>query len=148
MGKSLILLAISLFAAMPSLWAQIDGMTREQFREYKQNYLIKELGMRDDIAKKFFPIYENFQEQKQKIYTEYQALMDKADVATEAEYRAIIERLQELDKQTDRLEASFFAELKTFLTYEQIFKLNKAESKFQKHILRELTRQNKGKAGK
>ena len=132
-------LAILLAAAIPAQ-AQVAGMTREQFREYKENFLKNELNLDDAVAARFFPIYEDYQNKKQKLYNENQSLMDKAGMASEAEYRAIIDRLQALGRASNELEEEYLAKLKTVLTYEQIFKLGKAETKFQKHILKELTR--------
>ena len=132
-------LAILLAAAIPAQ-AQVAGMTREQFREYKENFLKNELNLDDAVAARFFPQSEDYQNKKQKLYNENQSLMDKAGMASEAEYRAIIDRLQAIGKATNDLEETYLAKLKTVLTYEQIFKLGKAETKFQKHILKELTR--------
>lgn len=148
MRKVLILVTIFVFVAVMSMQAQVVGMTRKQFREYKEDYLRKEMKLSDDVAAKFFPLYEKFQDKKQKIYSENQALMDKANIASEAEYRTIIERLQELERASNDLEADFIQQLKTFLTYEQIFRLNKAESKFQKQLLKELTRKSKSSTSK
>lgn len=148
MRKVLILVTIFVFVAVMSMQAQVGGMTRKQFREYKEDYLRKEMKLSDDVAAKFFPLYEKFQDKKQKIYSENQALMDKANIASEAEYRTIIERLQELERASNDLEADFIQQLKTFLTYEQIFRLNKAESKFQKQLLKELTRKSKSSTSK
>lgn len=119
---------------------KLSGMTREQFREYKEAYLKKELKLSDDVCDKFFPIYEDYQNKKQANYKKNQSLMDRAGMASEAEYRDLIEQLQQLAEEGDRLEKAFFEKAKTVLTYEQLFKLGKAEANFQKHILRELTR--------
>lgn len=118
----------------------ISGMTREQFRKYKEDYLKKELNLKDDVCSQFFPLYNEYQNKKQKIYSENQSLMERADIASEAEYRKIIERLQELSHASEALDSEYIKKFKTILTYEQIFKLNKAESSFQKHVLKELTK--------
>lgn len=118
----------------------IGGMTREQFREYKEAYLKNELNLSDDVCMKFFPIYEDYQNRKQANYKKSQALMDRAGMASEAEYRELIGQLRKLAEEGDELEKNFFEKAETVLTYEQLFKLGKAETNFQKHILRELTR--------
>ena len=131
-----LLIAMTMAVMMP-VNAQVEGMTREQFREYKEAYLKQEMRLADNVAERFFPIYE-----------EYQALMDKADVATEAEYKEIIRRLRALERAGSNLEDEYLQKFKTVLTYEQIFKLGKAETKFQKHILKELTRSKNSRARK
>lgn len=120
----------------------LNGMTKEQFREYKEAYLKRELNLDEEVSRKFFPIYENYQNTKQANYNKNQELMNRAGVASEAEYRELIEELQSLAEENNKLENSFFEKAKTILTYEQLFKLGKAENNFQKHILRELTRKN------
>lgn len=143
---SLVLMLCLSCAAFSQTNGNLSGMTREQFREYKENYLKKELNLNDDVCSKFFPIYEDYQNKKQINYKKNQALMERAGIASEAEYRELIEQLQALEEDSDKLEKSFFEKAKTILTYEQLFKLGKAEANFQKHLLRELTR--KGKTGK
>lgn len=142
-----LLIAMTMAVMMP-VNAQVEGMTREQFREYKEAYLKQEMRLVDNVAERFFPIYEEYQDKKQKIYSETQALMDKADVATEAEYKEIIRRLRALERAGSNLEDEYLQKFKTVLTYEQIFKLGKAETKFQKHILKELTRSKNSRARK
>lgn len=125
-----------------AVYAQTDlsGMSREQFRKYKENYIKTELNLSESLCKKFFPLYQEYQDRKQKIYAENQALMERANIASEAEYRNIIERLQELGEASDNLEKEYFQKFKGILTYEQLFKLGKAESNFQKHLFKELSR--------
>lgn len=125
-----------------TMFAQGDlsGMSREQFRKYKENYIKTELNLNEALCRKFFPLYQEYQDKKQKIYSENQALMERANIASEAEYRTIIERLQELGEASDRLEKEYFQKFKGILTYEQLFKLNKAESNFQKHLFKELSK--------
>lgn len=125
-----------------TMFAQGDlsGMSREQFRKYKENYIKTELNLNEALCRKFFPLYQEYQDKKQKIYSENQALMERANIASEAEYRTIIERLQELGEASDRLEKEYFQKFKGILTYEQLFKLSKAESNFQKHLFKELSK--------
>lgn len=125
-----------------TMFAQGDlsGMSREQFRKYKENYIKTELNLNETLCRKFFPLYQEYQDKKQKIYSENQALMERANIASEAEYRTIIERLQELGEASDRLEKEYFQKFKGILTYEQLFKLSKAESNFQKHLFKELSK--------
>lgn len=124
----------------------LNGMTREQFRDYKEAYLKRELNLSDDVCSKFFPIYEEYQNKKQANYKKNQELMNRAGMASEAEYRELIEELHKLALEGNVLEDTFFKKAQKILTYEQLFKLGKAENDFQKHILKELTRKrNSGK---
>lgn len=148
MLKKISLFVISLMlagAVSAQSGGTLNGMTREQFREYKEAYLKSELKLSEEVSRKFFPVYEEYQDKKQANYKKNQELMNRAGMASEAEYRELIDELQKLAIESDKLENAFFEKAKTILTYEQLFKLGKAETNFQKHILRELTR--KGNSG-
>lgn len=148
MRKLLSFILLILFTVAVHAQSGISGMTREQFRKYKEDYLKKELNLKDNVCSQFFPLYNEYQNKKQKIYSENQSLMDRADIASEAEYRQIIERLQDLSRASEALDSEYLKKFKTILTYEQIFKLNKAESSFQKHVLKELTRSKGSSKGR
>lgn len=123
----------------------LNGMTREQFRDYKEAFLKRELNLSEEVSSKFFPLYEDYQNKKQANYKKNQELMNRAGMASEAEYRELIDALQKLAEDGNVLERNFYEKAKTILTYEQLFKLGKAENDFQKHILKELTRKKNSK---
>lgn len=141
--KNLIVCLIFFVAATTAMaQTKSNKISEAEFRKAKQEYLTRELDLNDKESKAFFPLYEEFQRKKKEIYDENQQLMERADIAGEEEYRKIINRLLDLQIMSDELEKKYYDKFAQVLTYKKLFKLNKAESAFQKHMLKEISKRN------
>lgn len=141
--KNLILCLMFFMAATASMaQTKSNRISEAEFRKAKQEYLTRELELSEKESKAFFPLYEEFQKKKKDIYEENQQLMARADIAGEKEYRKIINRLLDLQIMSDELEKKYYDKFSQVLSYKKLFKLNKAESAFQKHMLKEMSKRN------
>ncbi len=110
------LICLSSFAAM----AQNSGIN-----EMKVGFLTEELSLSKDEAQKFWPIYDEYQDQKDQLRKKYSSKEDDPD--------AIVDK-----KEAEAaLLKKYNAQFKKVLPSDKVAKLHKAEAKFKKKLLEE-----------
>lgn len=110
-----------------------------ELREYKHEYLARELNLTQQQQESFFPVYDEMDDALNKIAADTRALEDKvaadadaSDIEIEAASRALFEqrsREGEVDKE-------YFDKLKEILTPRQLLMLKNSERKFTQQLVR------------
>jgi Spy/CpxP family protein refolding chaperone len=152
---SILLLIVSLFAQFSTIDAQKKRSKEErqqwfnEMRQYKHNFLIKELELNEKQQKAFFPIYDAMEEETYKLHhgtRKLQRELSKKDAdVTDIEYEKAAEALFELKYKEAQIELKYFEQSKNVLTKKQLFLLKKAEDKYTRHLMRQHDKQKKNR---
>ena len=152
---SILLLIVSLFAQFSTIDAQKKRSKEErqqwfnEMRQYKHNFLIKELELNEKQKKAFFPIYDAMEEETYKLHhgtRKLQRELSKKDAdVTDIEYEKAAEALFELKYKEAQIELKYFEQFKNVLTKKQLFLLKKAEDKYTRHLMRQHDKQKKNR---
>ena len=155
---SILLLIISLFAQLSTIDAQQKRSKEErqqwfkEMREYKHNFLIKELDLDKEQQEAFFPIYDSMEDETFKLHhgtRKLQRDLSKKDAdVTDIEYEKAAEALFELKYKEAQIELKYFEQFKNVLTKKQLFLLKKAEDKYTRHLMRQHDKQKRNRSKK
>ena len=140
MIQRLVTLLITLYISI-SLQAQDKkkpGFTKEEFRARQEAYLTHKAEITQEEATKFFPIYFELQDRKKTVNDKAweQARKGKNPKTTDAEYEQIIEGIVKARIEADKLDLEYLQRFKKILSPKKIYKLQRAEIKFHRDILK------------
>lgn len=123
---------------MPSKEDRIRWM--KEMRQYKAEYIAKDLNLTDEQKQKFVPLYEKLDAETSHLGFETRQLeysvMHKGDKASDLEYEKAAEALFELKSKESAIELKYFDDFKSILTKQQLFKLKGAERKFTQELMK------------
>ncbi|WP_455673951.1 hypothetical protein [Phocaeicola sp.] len=115
------------------------GFSKEEFRAKQEAYLTGKAELTKEEATKFFPVYFELQDRKK-------AINDKAwqkarkgkdsDTTTEEEYEEIIDGIANARLEADKLDVEYLQRFKKILSSKKLFKLQRAEVKFHRDLLK------------
>ena len=132
------ILILSLFAPLCQIAANGNGKDRKEWfkkmRDYKHQFIIKELILSAEQQKNLFPIYDKMEDEIFKVTSETRQLEKKVSSGkvTDLEYENAARAITELKQKECAIELKYFDQLKAILSSQQLFLLKKAERKFGK----------------
>ncbi|MEG1564408.1 MAG: hypothetical protein RR365_11895 [Bacteroides sp.] len=145
MKKWIVLIGI-VFSFMPLLHA-MDGcdqhLSREEFRAKQKAFITEKAELTKEEVAKFFPLYFELQDKKRKLNEDAWNLMrqGKDEDTTEAEYNKILEEVYNIRIASDKLEKSYFEKFKKTLSCQKIYRVQRAEMRFHRELLKGVNRQ-------
>lgn len=109
---------------------------KSELRNYKHDFMARELDLSRDQQSKFFPLYDQMEDSIEQINTDTRELEkrigdDASDIETEAAARALFEQ----KSHEGQLELEYFGSFKTILTPRQLLKLKSAERQFMRRLM-------------
>lgn len=138
-----ILLAVSAFAQSKTLTADERQKFRAEMRNYKHEFLTRELELSKDQQRDFFPIYDEMSDEVDRIGSETRRLekdvtsrADASDVEVEAAARAVYSQKYA----EGEVEQRYYERFKQVLKPRQLLKLRSAERKFMQQLMRKHNR--------
>lgn len=143
--KRLFLVLMVSFIGIIGAFAQ-DGhrskMSPEEFRQKQEAFITDKAELTQDEAAKFFPIYFELQDKKRALNDRAwsQIKRGKKEKMTEAEYDAIITNVLNARIASDKLEKAYFYRFKGILSCEKIFKVQGAEMRFHRELIKDFGR--------
>ena len=143
-----LILILSLFAPLCHIDAK-GGRNRDDWfkkmREYKHEFISKELGLSAEQQQKFFPIYDKMEDEIFKATSETHQLETKVsgNNVSDLEYENATRTIIELKQKEAAIELKYLDSLKTVLSSKQLFQLKKVERKFARQLMK--MRNNKHK---
>jgi|EP01107_Rhizomastix_libera_P003593 hypothetical protein len=143
--KRLFLVLMVSFIGIIGAFAQ-DGhrskMSPEEFRQKQEAFITDKAELTQDEAAKFFPIYFELQDKKRALNDRAwsQIRKGKKEKMTEAEYEAIITNVLNARIASDKLEKAYFYRFKGILSCEKIFKVQGAEMRFHRELIKDFGR--------
>ena len=130
MIQRLATLLITLYISI-SLQAQDKkkpGFTKEEFRARQEAYLTQKAEITQEEATKFFPIYFELQDRKKTV-----TIGNRTAVVNNEQ---IIEGIVKARIKADKLDLEYLQRFKKILSPKKIYKLQRAEIKFHRDILK------------
>lgn len=155
MKRQLTLLLTILFMSFAAAMAQHKTsnefmMGPDEFKKKYQEFIIKQAELTKEEAAKFFPIYDECQKKKEKLNSQIWEL--RRDVRNkelaEKEYQHILEETAKLRIQIAEIDKTYLQLYRKVLPYKKIFKVQVAESRFHRELLRGVNHQKKHKERK
>lgn len=111
----------------------------KEAREYKHQYLIKELDLTKTQQREFFPLYDQMDDEMIKIQQETRQMEKRikslGDKASDLDYEKATDALYEAKEKEANIEKKYLTEFRKVLTPEQLFKLKGAERKFMRELM-------------
>lgn len=150
--RKLILLFVMLGGFLPLSWANggcEQRLTREEFRARQQAYITEKAGLTKEEVDKFFPVYFELQDRKKELNDEAWRLLRKGkdESTTEEQYEEIMIGVYDARVSTDRLERSYLEKFRKILPYKKIYKVLRAEMRFNRDLLKGMHRKGGAKDG-
>ena len=138
------LLAICLLAFTFQVLAQDPGHQRgrEEIESYRIAYLTEKLDLTPELAEKFWPVYNEFNDRKKDLRIERSKIrldLSRSDLDDKTA-KQIIDKELALRKQELSLEEEYYNKLSEVLTPTKLVTLLRAEMDFNKEMLRRLRR--------
>lgn len=145
MKKLIIVLFISCFTGI--LQAQPDGRPRlspEEFRAKQEAFITKKAELTKEEAIKFFPLFFELQDKKRELNDKvWKAIKEgKNPNTTEAQYENIINSVLDTRIQSNELEKEYYKRFKTVLPAKKIYKVQYAEMRFHRELLKDVNKGN------
>jgi hypothetical protein len=123
-------------------YGQNTGTERENIRKQKVEFFNRNLNLSKAEAEKFWPIYNEYQNRKNKITSEKRALMryymQNADYMSEDEISETLDKYLSFEKKETDLLISFSEKLRTVLPDEKLLKVYVTEVQFKNYLLKQL----------
>lgn len=117
----------------------------QEYRQYKHDFLIKEIGLTQEQQDEFFPLYDEMQQSIININREAKeaedAMTSRTDIPTDEEYTAVAKLLSEAKGKEAIVEIDYFEKFSKILTPKQLFELKRAEDRFSRSMLMHHKRQ-------
>lgn len=152
--------SITLFTLIASLLLQCtaamaqrpDNDEREKWfkemRDYKHSFLAKELDLSRDQQRKFFPLYDDMEDETFRLMNETRQLEEKVtrdgDNVSDIEYEKAAEALFEQKSKEGEIEKAYMKKFQPILTKKQLFMLKGTERKFTRDIMKHHRRLRSG----
>lgn len=154
MRKLVIVLLMSLFASALTAEAQqrrrLTAEDRQKYlsemRQYKHDFLVKELDLTRDQQNSFFPVYDKMDDELTQVAEDIRDLEDKVDSddkASDIEIEAAARAMFEQKSKEGDIEKAYFDKFKSILSPRQLLKLKSAERKFTQQLVRQHGRAKK-----
>ena len=140
--KQLLFLLILIIGTGSQLQAQCkkphNCLSPEEFRAKQQAYIMEKADLNKDEAAKFFPVYYELQDKKKKINDRVWNCIKqgKNPDTTEKQYEELIEQILDGRIEADELEKNYYQKFKKILPASKLFKVQHAEIKFHREVLK------------
>lgn len=157
MKRSFIIVVILSLAAL-SVSAQQRGRQKpdrekwfQELREWKHQFLIKEVDLTEEQQPKFFAVYDAMQNEILAIHDGTRNMEKKLSLnkqASDLEYEKMAEVLIEVKIKEGEIQKRYLDKMKTVISSRQLYKLQVAEKKFIRMLNRQHNKHlgDKGKA--
>lgn len=131
--------------ALPMQAQKKPRFSKEEFRAKQEAFLTQKAELTPEEAGKFFPIYFELQDRKKAINDKawQKARKEKDPNTTDAEYEEIIDGLAHARLESDKLDIEYLKRFKKILSPKKLFKLQRAEVKFHRSLLKAMHHPNK-----
>lgn len=148
MKKATLFILLSIFCAANIFAQRNDRQMRPEDREkwlielrnYKHEFLTKELDLTKEQQEAFFPLYDKMDDQVSKIASDTRLLETSIQNNPEASSEDLQEGARALFEQKGKeadVEMSYFDKFKEILTAKQLFRLKNTERKFTNQLVRQ-----------
>lgn len=153
--KTYLLLTILTFFVFGNIFSQNRKSSRQKIKALKVSYITEKLNLSETEAAKFWPIYNEFEKKRYKLYhTKRGALKKKIhelggiDNLTEKDAKEFAKKMLSLEKQDYEAHVDFQSKLSKVISYKKIVKLQIVERDFNRRLFRRYKNQKTRKTKK
>ncbi len=115
----------------------------EAYRQRMESFIAKEACLSNEEQEKFFPMLREMMEAQRKLMEqEREIMMSGKEAKTEADFEKIIKKTTELQVENRKIEVTYYKKFYKVLTWEKIYKVRVAITKFNMHALRNFAPRN------
>ena len=111
----------------------------EEMRQYKRDFLSRELSLSAEQRDRFFPLYEKMDQELMRIDGNVRqmerSLCKKANGVTDAEWQRCSQAAFSIEQEQGKVLSKYYPKFKAILTPQQLAKLRPAERKFQRELM-------------
>lgn len=142
---AILFIALAVLVCSPATWGQkqkVAGDVRKtaisEMREFKHNFLKRELGLSREQEQPFFKAYDQMTDELIRIGEETRTLERKtiSDAnATDTEIESATRTIFEQKKKEGEIELKYLEEFKNILNKRQLLKLKDAERRFNRGLM-------------
>lgn len=121
-------------------------MDLQAFEKSKQEYIIKEAGLSNEEAEKFFPLNNELHKKKLEIHRKMQEGIKhtkEADNLSDAEYKKLLEENIDLKMKEAELDKEYSDKFNKLMSPQKLFKAQQAERDFMQEELRKYREANR-----
>ncbi|WP_417886812.1 hypothetical protein [Zunongwangia sp.] len=136
MVKKLIFIVV-LFLGLFNTNAQNEDNEWERIKSLKTAFITQELNLKNDVAQKFWPVYNEYEEARNELYHKEHKKIQNIGCITQKEATNYLEELVNLEKKDYELKKEYFSDLKQIISVQEIVKLIQLEDDFHRKLIRE-----------
>lgn len=131
------ILFILLICSSFQVAAQDRNSHRERIKALKTAYITEGINLSSQEAQQFWPVYNEFDTKRRKLYRKEHADIENIECYTEEKARKKIEEYVEIERQDYLIKKKFYDDLRTILPATRILQLKKVEDEFNRKMLKE-----------
>jgi len=147
--KKYLLSFVLFWTLVPFSFAHEGGprLSPAEFRAKLQEFIIRDAGLTDDEAAKFFPIYFQLQDQKRAINDKSWQLVHQGDVdnLSESQYKQILDGISNNRITIEKLEKEYNYRFHKVVSYKKILRIHRSEIRFNRFLIREMRNKREGR---
>ena len=151
MKRSLLLISFIL-GFLPLSWGYScrsvqQKISPEEYKNKQQEFMVKEANLTKKEASEFFPLFFELQDKKASLNRKIRLLFKQGeDVSlSEKEYKILLDELQDIRMQQAEVEREYYNKFVEILSYEKIYRIQQAETKFHRHLLKGMHKHRRGR---
>ncbi|MEY4902592.1 MAG: hypothetical protein RLZZ292_407 [Bacteroidota bacterium] len=150
--KNVILILCLIFSIVSGAMAQdrpmpeqMPGRMKERIESYRIAFLTERLNLTPEQAEKFWPMYNQFTEQRKAL----RKSIAKKDVGTmtDAEVEKFLTETLSVEEKELALKKEYYQKLRGVINIRQLARLQRAEQEFKAQLLRKAKERRKGMKG-
>lgn len=127
------LLFIALFLLT---FTNVDAQNRiERLKAYKSAFFTEELELTIEESRAFWPIYDEFEREKEELKNQYNRRNGSLEDLTDDELEAFILQQFDYEEKELALKKKYFQAFKAALPIQKIARINRVERQFKKRVL-------------
>lgn len=112
----------------------------EEYMAQKKEYLVKEVALTKQEQDKFFPLYDELQEKRFEMQRDTRKKIKKIEQegseASDEDYQKVANSINNARLKEAKLENEYFRKFSEILSHKKLYKLQVAEMKFNKELLK------------
>ncbi len=145
---TLLLLSVNIsFTASAQSKEDEHKARKEQFFQFRRQFMTEQIGLNEQEAEKFFVLYDAMEKEKFLVDKEARGFARKIarseTPVTDLEYEKAADALLEKEEKIARIERDYYEKFKAILSSEQLFKFKHAQMRLPHAMMK----QRKGKTG-
>ncbi len=145
MKKSVLVILTFLLTFFAGI-SKVSGQQYKLIQQEKIAFFTKRLGLSTEEAKLFWPLYDEYQTEKDKVLSERKVTenyyITNVESLSSTELEAITDRYVEFHKKETELLEHYTNEFKKILPIEKVLKIYVTEIEFRRHLI-QMVRDNK-----